>query len=396
MTFILPSYFHKRLRGLLFRKTAYSQKQAWQQNLQFDEHVKAFLRDWLSKGSPESADIKSHEQAIEEFVNGGALREYFKRHEDPFQKLTENKVIARHLCRMHHQVYFDPITNEPVLSQFESRIYNLSAHRQHLQIPYRFIPISRQGSNGDRATNDELAPERQGKDIDIGDYFATRRADEVAVKMLHMELEHAIKVRHKHINFIDTHYMPDAIKAVSENIQSAFFSGKHRPGFFVLQSRYRPEGIDRHFGAALLIMDPGHPHSPKRIIFCDTVNLPGWRPLFGTMIKNVFGAEAELTIEVASHPLQGLNREPNIAEHDLNCSFYTYSMAHALLRIAQKQPQLLLLGTIDKIQNAMKGKMNDYYEPNGDVKSAYVIKQTNLYKRWNMGRSMMLRLPFRR
>ena len=69
-------------------------------------------------------------------------------------------------------------------------------------------------------------------------------------------------------------------------------------------------------------------------------------------------------------------------------------MARAMLRIAQKQPQLLLSAPIDKIQQAMKGKMLDYYERNGEAKSADVIKQTNLYKRWNIGHSMMLRLPF--
>jgi hypothetical protein len=66
--------------GRLMRKMTYTYEQALQDNLQFDEHVKAFLHDWLSKGSPESHDMESHEQAIEDFVNGGALREYFKRH----------------------------------------------------------------------------------------------------------------------------------------------------------------------------------------------------------------------------------------------------------------------------------------------------------------------------
>ena len=160
---------------LLIRKAVYTLEQARRDNIEFDKHVKAFLRNWLSKGSPVNADVESQEQAIEDFVNGGALREFFKRHEDAFQKLLENRLIAKHLCRTHHQVYFDSITHEPDLSQFESRIYNLSAHRQHLQIPYRFVPISRQGSNGDRATNDELLPERQGKDNDIGDYFATAK-----------------------------------------------------------------------------------------------------------------------------------------------------------------------------------------------------------------------------
>lgn len=396
MTFMLLSHLQKRFKGLLLRKKVYSQEQAQQQNVQFDEQVKAFLRDWLQKGSPEGADMENHQQAIEEFINGGALREYFKRHEDPFQKLLENKSIARHLYRKHHQVYFDPVTHEPALSQFESRIYNLSAHRQHLQIPYRFIPISRQGSNGDRATNEELAPELQGKDNDIGDYFATRRADETVVKTMHTDLKKAIKAGKKHIHFMDTHYMPDAIQSVAEQVQAASKSGKQKLQFFVLQSRYRPQGMDRHFGAALLVMDPRHPQIPARILFCDTVNLPGWRPLFGDMIRDVFGAAAEQKIEVASHPLQGLNREPNIAAHDINCSFYTHAMALALLRLAQKQPQLLLRATIDKIQAAMKGCMQDYYERTGNAKPTQVIRQTNLYKRWNIGCSMLLRLPFMR
>lgn len=371
-------------------------EEALLQNERFDEHVKAFLRDWLRKGSPEGADIETHEQAIEEYINGGALREYFKRHDDPFQKLLENRQIAKHLNRRHHQVYFDPITYEPVLSQFESRIYNLSAHRQHLQIPYRFIPISRQGSNGDRATNEELAPERQGKDNDIGDYFATRRADETVVKTMHSDLKRAIKKGQTHVSLVNTHYMPDAIKAVAEEMQTTSGSGKQGLQFFVLQSRYRPEGMDRHFGAALLIMDLRQPHLPRRIIFCDTVNLPGWRPLFGDMIKDVFGPEAEQIIEVASHPLQGLNLEPNIAKHDINCSFYTHAMAGALLGLVQKQAGLMVQGTIEEIQHAMKASMHDYYERNGSPKPVPIIRRTNLYKRWNIGHSMMLRLPFKR
>jgi hypothetical protein len=392
-TFLLN--VHKRLKGFRLRKRAYSQEQARQQNIQFDKHVKAFLRDWLRKGSPENADIESHEQAIEDFINGGALREYFKRHENPFQKLLANRAIAKHLYRRHHQVYFDPVTHEPELSQFESRIYNLSAHRQHLQIPYRFIPISRQGSNGDRATHEELAPERQGKDSDIGDFFVTRRADETVIKTMHRGLKYALKGREKNIHLIDTHYMPDAIKTVTERAQAAFGSGKHNVEFYVLQSRYRPEGMDRHFGAALLLIDPRRPNHPVRIIFCDTVNLPGWRPLFGEMIQDAFGAEAEHMIEVASHPLQGLNMEANITAHDINCSFYTHAMAGALLYLAQTQPQLLLQGTIDDIQQAMKGSMHDYYERNGSAKPTPIIKKTNLYKRWNIGYSMMLGLPFK-
>lgn len=395
MTSTFLSDFKKRLKGFRLRKKAYSEEQARQQNVQFDKHVKAFLRDWLHKGSPESADMETHEQAIEEFINGGALREYFKRHENPFQKLLANRAIAKHLYRRHHQVYFDPITQEPALSQYESRIYNLSAHRQHLQIPYRFIPISRQGSNGDRATHEELAPERQGKGADIGDYFVTRRADETVIKTMHIGLKHSMKGREKHIHLIDTHYMPDAIRAVADRAQAAFTAGRRGTEFYVLQSRYRPEGMDRHFGAALLIMDLHHSDNPTRIIFCDTVNLPGWRPLFGEMIAAVFGAEAEQIIEVASHPLQGLNTEPNITAHDINCSFYTHAMANALLHLAQKQPQLLLSGTIDNIQQAMKGSMHDYYERNGSEKPTPIIKKTNLYKRWNIGYSMMLGLPFR-
>jgi hypothetical protein len=190
--------------------------------------------------------------------------------------------------------------------------------------------------------------------------------------------------------------MPDAIKAVAEQMQTALASGKHDPQFFVLQSRYRPEGMDRHFGAALLIMDPTLPLHPRRIIFCDTVNLPGWRPLFGDMIKDVFGAAAEQMIEVASHPLQGLNLEQNITAHDINCSFYTHAMAGALLRLAQQQPGLLLNGSIEEVQHAMKGSMHDYYERSGSAKPAPAIKQTNLYKRWNIEHSMMQRLPFKR
>ena len=396
MTFNLPSRIHKRLKGVFFRKATHSKEQAEQHNLQFDEHVKAFLRNWLKKGSPEGSDVESHEQAIEEYINGGALREYFKRHEDSFQKLLEKRQIAKHLYRRHHRVYFDPYTQEPALSQFESRIYNLSAHRQHLQIPYRFIPISRQGSHGDRATNDELAPERQGKDKDIGDFFATRRADATVVKTMHNNLKKAIKERQKHIHLIDTHFMPDAIKVVAEAMQAAPVLGKDEPEFFILQSRYRPEGMDRHFGTSLLIMDPGHPKNPRRIIFCDTVHLPGWRPLFGDMIKDAFGEEVEQMIEVASHPLQGLNREENIAAHDINCSFYTHAMAFALLQLAQKQPQLLLGGTIENIQHAMKASMHDYYERDGNEKPTDVIRRTNLYKRWNIGNSMMQRLHTKR
>jgi hypothetical protein len=393
---VLPSHLHKRSKGFRLRNRGYSGEQARQENMQFDAHVRAFLRDWVRGGSPESADMHSHEQAIEEFINGGALREYFKRHDDPFQKLLKNRHIAKHLYRRHHQVYFDPVTHEPALSQFESRIYNLSAHRQHLGIPYRFIPISRQGSNGDRATHEELAPERQGKDNDIGDYFATRRADETVVKTMHTDLKRRIKIGQDHIRLMDTHYMPDAIKAAADEMQAAPFTGTQQPLFYVLQSRYRPEGMDRHFGAALLIVEPDQPNLPKRIIFCDTVNLPGWRPLFGNMIKEVFGPEAEAMIEVASHPLQGLNMEKNIAAHDINCSFYTHAMAGALLQLAQQQPRLLLQGPIEEIQHAMKDSMKDYYERNGSAKADPIIKRANLYKRWNIGHSMMRRLPSNR
>ena len=362
--------------------------QATTANNGFDIAVKHFLRKWI-----ESNALAADTDSLEDFINNGALREFFKRTDEPFQALLTDKTIARHLCRTHHEVYFDPETKEPLLSPYETRIYNLAAHRQDFGIPYRFIPLSRQGNHGDRAQEHELPENKQDRDMDIGDLFATRRADVRVIDTMHRELQHVITARHKNVHVTKDIFMEDGLKGAVAITQIMHDAGQKKPQFFVLQHRYAMEPVgERHFGAALLIMDPENPKKPKRIIFFDTFALPGWLKEFGERVERVFDSEIREKIEIGSHLLQEDNKGSDPTKFDVNCSFYTRSIARALITLAQDHPHLLFSAPVDKIHEAMKSKMHDYYLPNNEQKPREEIQVTNLHKRWNIGRSVLLKL----
>ena len=92
-----------------FYPTQYVKKQAIKANLAFDESVKQYLRHWIEQGTVASNGLSlAGEHDIDEFVEYGALRCYFKHHDNALERLLQQDDIAKHLLRPSTEVYFEP------------------------------------------------------------------------------------------------------------------------------------------------------------------------------------------------------------------------------------------------------------------------------------------------
>ena len=250
--------------------TDYPKEQAEAANSAFDLAVKQFLRDWIAQGTVSARPVEGADN-LEEFVDHGALRSFFKHRDDAVERLLEQDSIARHLLRTIDKVHFQGDAYEPLLSRFERRIYNIAAQREHLEVPFRYSPPSRQSVYGDTVqhTDPTAGPSKE----DIGVYFGTRRTDITALSILAHQLRwEALGSSDLPIHVIAEGYMTDSLQRAKTSTWQAGESGETRPHCFVIQRRHAAD--DRHLGAALLIMNPGQPALPRRIIFCDTLN-PG-------------------------------------------------------------------------------------------------------------------------
>ncbi|GAB3801598.1 hypothetical protein GCM10028819_29150 [Spirosoma humi] len=369
----------------------YTIDQAEAANHGFDLAVKQFLRDWIEQGTVSTKSLDG-EGDIEEFVEQGALRSFFKHREDAFERLLEQEHIARHLLRPIDEVYFQNDAYEPLLAQFEKRIYNIAAQREHLEVPFRYSPLSRQGTYGDtiQLTDANGEPPRE----DIGVYFGTRRTDSTALTILAHQLRWEAMVPSDYelpVHVITEGYMDDSLRSVKAMTEQLNEEGATQPHCFVIQRRHAAD--DRHLGAALLVMNPALPSLPQRIIFCDTLN-PGQRPpwwdKFKQKIDAVFPqptdqALASDRLEDGGVKLQRLHDGVPVRHQDIDCAFYTASMCRALIQLAKADAELILNGSIEAVVSQMTARMPEYYEQPNQPKEPAEVREVNVIRRWNTG-----------
>ncbi|MEZ0541918.1 hypothetical protein [Fibrella arboris] len=390
-----------------------TKQQAVAANHAFDETVKQFLRDWIEQGTVSGsvgheaistatgtfADFVRFvalEEEIETFVEQGALRSFFKHHDDALERLLSHPDIASHLLRPGHDVFFEPDAYEPMLAKFEKRIYNLAAHREHLEVPFRYSPTSRQGTHGDSIGWSDLPLDHNVRE-DIGYYFGTRRSDATALGILGRQLHREAQLADQlPVHVILEGHMDESLRAVRTATEHLQQEGDTRLHCFVIQRRHAAD--DRHLGAALLLMDPARPDQPQRIIFCDTLNPNGQPPWWQSFKRKIDAAFPlpETTAPVADRledggvNLQRLHDGVPVRHQDIDCAFYTASMARALIQTAIQHPEVILYGPIDAVVSHMTSRMTDYFESANCPKEPAVVREVNIIRRWNTGREALL------
>ncbi|QJD81484.1 hypothetical protein HH216_23755 [Spirosoma rhododendri] len=375
-----------------------TQEQAEAANLAFDNAVRQYLLDWIAQGTVPGSDRSPDALTdSEEFVEQGALRQFFKHHhDDALELLLQNNAIARHLMRPASEVCFSDDHYEPLLARFERRIYNLAAHREHLEVPFRYSPASRQGDYGDSIGLADLPP-GEGRE-DIGYYFGTRRSDPTALALLGQKLSarSLAAASTLPVHIITKAYMTEAMELVKTQTTLLQANGDDQLHAFIIQTRHAAD--DRHLGAALLLMDPAQPGTPQRILFCDTLNpggTPPWWHSFGHKVDAVFPqAEGETPVsarlEDAGVKLQRLHDGVPVRHQDIDCAFYTYAIADALIQLAAETPELLVEGTTADIVSRMTERMTDYYVQADIARSPETVREANVLHRWNSGRDALL------
>lgn len=366
-------------------------EQALTANLMFDDSVKRFLRNWTDE-HPGLLSIHENPVGTTEntFREGDALHAFFSFSENPLAQLLEQPTIAQHLLRPYSAVYFQPDAYEPLLATFEQRIYNLASHQVPLAVPFRYSSRNRQGQYGQTLGPDDLPP-NQWKE-DIGVYFGTRRSDQIALTILGRQLRHdAQEASSLPVHVVTDGYMTESLLAVKKIATLLQQEGHQQVHCFIIQRRHAAD--DRHLGAALLVMNPQHPNKPQRAIFCDTLNpsgIPPWWESFKRKIDAVFPQpDGELPVsgllEDGGVNLQQLHDGVPIRHQDIDCAFYSASMAQALIRIARENPSLILEGHISDLVAQMTAFMPDYFLEANLPKDPKTVRVTNIIRRWETG-----------
>lgn len=386
------------MNGELIRPLHYTKERADWANNAFDHAVKQFLREWIDhRTGPDKHPDTEADSNAEAFVENGALRSFFKHSDDALERLLRHDTIAGHLLRPLSEVHFENDAYEPMLAQFEKRIYNLAAHREHREVPFRYSPPSRQCAHGDTVGMiDELTGQLKE---DIGTYFGTRRSDETALTILANQLRSEVLLSARlPVHVVAEGYMEDSLRIVLTVTKQCRNEGDNRPHCFVIQRRHAAD--DRHLGAALLLMDPQQPELPRRIIFCDTLNpsgQPPWWNKFKQKVDTVFPqpdshAPASDRLEDGGVNLQRLHDGVPVRHQDIDCAFYTASMVRALIQLAQSSPGLILTGAIADIVSGMTARMPDYFEGANQPRNPALVREENIAHRWNTGREALQNL----
>ena len=375
-----------------------SQAQAEHANNAFDNEVRRFLEVWLAKHNVSAAS------ADREYIEGNALRTFFQHNDNALELLLADKGIAGHLLRGADEVYFQPDAYEPLLSTFEKRIYNLSANltlrpdkaqpdliwNEKGMIPFRYISPKRQSEQGDTlpATVD-----------DIGNYFGNRRTDVPTLRLMAKHLAQATEAPNPDfpIHSVTLNHMVDSFRDVKHQTEKLKADGGNGLHCFIVQRRHHNEH-DKHLGAALFVMDVQHPEKPQRIILCDTVRKPNGTAAWETQFKDKIDAAfphapgqpriSEMT-EDGGVGLQRWHDGQPERHKDIDCAFYTESMAEALIRLARKNKDLVVSGNINDIVAAMTGEMKEYFERPNQPKPPVVVREVNVQKRWRAGQERL-------
>jgi hypothetical protein len=355
-------------------------------NFLFEQEIYQFLHVWI-QNHPDKTLLR-FDQTLEEYLANDALRDFFLTTQHPVQKLLENKFIACHLARGADEVYFDPNGN-PLLTITEQRIYNLARRMdsERMHVPFRSIHPNKQTDAGDAAEVDTYPVESEEVRYNSGNYFISRPANGNVFD------ENTNRCTSKsegnlHVSF-KRGFLEDRLRDLKELTAIMHKEGETQPQFFVIYSRHSV--IESHFGTSLVIMDPINPDFPKRIMVCDTLlkelpQHPRWWNHFIAEFSHVFGDAIAEIVEDLSHPLQKVNIKGDAPyRHDWNCPYYAASMANALAELVKDKSEFILNGSLHDIHNAMKYKMQDYYQLDLSLKERSEIQNTNQLKRWKSG-----------
>jgi len=360
-------------------------------NCGFEQEVDLFLRDWVQ--DHEDKTLLQFDQTLEKYLVNDALRDFFLTTEHPIKKLLKNPFIASHLGRQAEEVYFDPISSDPLLSVTEQRIYNLARRldSERMDVPFRSVHPNKQTEAGDSADIKTYPIDSDEIRYNSGNHFASRPAngnvfDENSKRCI------AKSEGNLHVLF-KRGFLEDRLKDIKELTAAIHETGETQQQFFVIYSRHSLK--EGHFGASLVIMNPSNAEFPKRVLVCDTLlkelpQHPRWWNHFIAEYSHVFGDAVVEIVEDLSHPLQKVNiKGDDPYRHDWNCPYYAASMADALADLVKNNPLLMLNGSVQEIHHAMKAIMPDYYLDNKVIKDRIGIQQANRLKRWKSGRELI-------
>lgn len=353
----------------------------------FELEVNRFLLDWVHQH--EDKTLLQFDQTVEKYIANGALRDFFLTTPHPMQQLLNNHFIARHLGRCAEDVYFDPVSGDPLWASAEQRIYNLARRMdsERVHVPFRSIHPNKQTEAGDTADINTYPAESEEIRYNSGNHFASRPAngnvfDENSKRCM-AKSEGNLHVLYKR------GFLEDRLKEVMELTAAMHDAGKTGYQFFVICSRHSLK--EGHFGTSLVIMDTANANFPKRVMVCDTLlkelpQHPRWWNFFIEEYSHVFGDAVVEILDDLSHPLQKVNvKGDDPYRHDWNCPYYAASMADALADLVKSDPELMVNGSVYDIHQAMKQLMPDYYLPDHEIKDRAAIQQANRLKRWKSG-----------
>ncbi|MCY7358751.1 MAG: hypothetical protein LH609_15090 [Rudanella sp.] len=373
--------------------TPYSQQLAEQANLRFDSAVAQYLRWWAEQHPPTTTD-RSQETDSNEFIQKGALLAFFQHHDDALERLLRQDNIARHLLRPATEVFFETDAYEPLLARFESRIYNLSNQRNQLAVSFRYSPRSRQDAWGNSIRLADMTADRAKEDIGV--HFGTRRSDATALTILARQLRReALFSPQLPLHVITEGSMTDSLRVARTITQQLHDEGQESLCCFIVQCRHAAD--DLHLGAALLLMDTRQPSLPRRVMFCDTLKphaLPPWWQKFKRYVDTVFPqpeaqSPASERLEDGSLNLQRLHDGVPVRHQDIDCAFYSASIARALIQIARNAPEQIIGGDTSDLVGHMTERMPAYFERANVARASKIIREVNVICRWQTGREAL-------
>jgi hypothetical protein len=356
-------------------------------NHNFELEVYGFLRKWVCEH--ESEMLLRFDQSLDEYLSNNALRDFFLHSVHPLKQLLQQNAIACHLIRGVDEVYFDPISGDPLLAPAEQRIYNL-AHRmdsERMHVPFRSVQPAKQTEAGDTADIATYPTESENLRYNSGNHFTSRPANGNVIDENSKQC--IAKSAGKLYVVFKRGYLEDRLQEIKKRMIALHEAGEQDYQYFVICSRHSPQ--EGHFGASLVVMDPSNPHFPVRVFVCDTLlkdlpHHPRWWNHFIAEYANVFGNAISEVIEDLSHPLQKVNvKDDHPYRHDWDCPYYVTSMTKALADIVISNQDLIMNGSLNEVHHAMKALMQDYYQPDQTIKDRQDIKEVNRLKRWNSG-----------
>jgi predicted alpha/beta superfamily hydrolase len=81
-----------------------------------------------------------------------------------------------------------------------------------------------------------------------------------------------------------------------------------------------------------------------------------------------------------------------VRHQDIDCAFYTASMALALIQTAIQHPDVIVYGSTEAVVSHMTGRMTDYFEAANCPKAPNAVREINIIRRWDTGREALLML----